>query len=398
MEAAARKAHATIINSTFHHFSPHGVSGVVVIQESHLAIHTWPEFGFAAIDIFTCGDTINALAAYEHLKTTLQARHSSATEMQRGLLDMDQIKQAQYIPHGKLFSQKKEKFTSTRDIWFTERSHDIAISLRHTGEKLYHERSPFQTVEVYQTHAYGNMLTLDGRVMCTEHDEHAYHEMIAHVPMITHPAPKRVLVIGGGDGGAAREVLKHEELEEVVLVVIDEKVVEASQKYFPSFASAFSHSKFTLKIENGIAYVHLTPKASFDVVIIDVTDPIGPSKALFTKTFYHEIHRILTAEGIVVTQSESPYYQADIFRQVFANFQCIFEKDKVYTYLTHVPTYPTGLWSFTYATKGKTHSLHDLEEEKINAFAKKNNLQYYNADIHRAAFALPNFVIQMLGL
>ena len=398
MEAAAQKAHATIINSTFHHFSPHGVSGVVVIQESHLAIHTWPEFGFAAIDIFTCGDTINALAAYEHLKTTLQAKHSSATEMQRGLLDMDQIKQGQSIPHGKLSSQKKEKFTRTRDIWFTERSQDIAISLRHAGEKLYHERSPFQTIEVYQTHAYGKMLTLNGRVMCTENDERAYHEMIAHVPMITHPAPKRVLVIGGGDGGAAREVLRHEQVEEVVLVEIDEKVVEAAQKYFPSFSFAFSHPRLTLKIENGIAFVNQTPDASFDVIIIDITDLTGPAEALFTKIFFQDIHRILTPEGSVVTQSESPYYQADIFRQVFANFQGIFGKDKVWTYLANVPTYPTGLWSFTCATKGKIHPLHDLEEEKISAFAKKNNLQYYNADMHRAAFALPNFVRHMLEL
>lgn len=391
MEEAAHQADATIINTTFHHFSPHGVSGVIVIQESHLAIHTWPEFGFAALDIFTCGDTLNASAAYEYLKTTLQAKHTSTNEMQRGVMDTAQIRQ--YQSHITSFPQQREKIIRTRDIWFTERGQDIAISLRHAGEKLYKEKSPFQTIEVYQTHAYGKMLTLNGRIMCTENDEHAYHEMIAHVPMITHPAPRRVLIIGGGDGGAAREILKHDTLEELVLVEIDEKVIEASQKYFPSLASAFNHPKLTLKVENGISYVEQSPAASFDVVIIDI---IGITQNLFTLTFFQEIHRTLKPEGIVVTQSESPYYQTDIFRQIFKNFQSIFDTDKVFVYLTNVPTYPTGLWSFTYATKGSRHPVYDLVEEKIIAFVDKNHLLYYNQGIHQSAFALPNFVQQML--
>ncbi len=396
METAAEKAQATIINSTFHHFSPHGVSGVVVIQESHLAIHTWPEFGFAAVDIFTCGDTINPLAAYEHIKTDLQSAHSSVTEMQRGLLDTEPIKQ--FEPDNNSFSKQRQEIKRTRDIWFTERSEDIAISLRHAGEKLYHAQSQFQTVEVYQTHAYGKMLTLNGRIMCTEKDEFAYHEMIAQVPMLSHPNPRRVLIIGGGDGGTAREVLKHEFLEEAVLVEIDEKVIEASKKHFPSLASAFSHPKLSLKIEDGIKYVQQTADASFDVVIMDITDPAGLADSLFTKAFYREIYRILKEEGMVVTQSESPYYHADIFRQIFADFQTIFGGDKVHTYLTHVPTYPTGMWSFTCAIKGNTYSLHDVDEEKITAFTRKNDLQYYNAPIHRAAFALPGFISKMLKI
>ena len=190
MESAAEDAGATIINSTFHHFSPYGASGVIVIQESHLAIHTWPEYGFASVDLFTCGDTVNPWVSYQILKEKFGAAHGSAMELRRG--EMALLKQRKFDV--KAMRDEKSAVDGspmrTRDVWFTERDDKIALSLKHEG-KLYDAQSDFQKVEVYKTQAYGNMLTLDGMVMTTEKDEYVYHEMITHVPVFTHPDPKR---------------------------------------------------------------------------------------------------------------------------------------------------------------------------------------------------------------
>jgi spermidine synthase len=397
MEEAAETAGATLINSTFHHFSPYGVSGVVVIQESHLAIHTWPEFGFASVDLFTCGDSVDPWVSYNYLKEAFKAGHGSAMEMRRGEMSLLTKKD---FDINQLRDQKSAEDGSpmkTKDIWFTERNETIALSLKHDG-KLYEAQSDFQKVEVYKTQAYGNMLTLDGMVMCTEKDEYVYHEMITHVPMLSHPGIKRALVIGGGDGGTVRELLKHDQIEEVVMVEIDEKVVEASKLHLPSISSAFDHPKLKLIIDDGIAYVNQAANESFDLVIVDSTDPIGPGEGLFTAEFYTSVHRILSADGIMVTQSESPRFNSKVFREIFDCYRSIFGQGNVHCFLAHIPTYPTGMWSFSFSTKGDIHPINDLNKEKAEAFADNNDLNYYTPEIHQAAFALPAFVKKMLGV
>lgn len=395
MENAAEEAGATIINSTFHHFSPYGVSGVVVIQESHLAIHTWPEYGYASVDLFTCGDTVNPWVSYQALKEAFKAGHGSAVELSRG--EMALLKRKNFD----LQSMRDEKSAvegdpiRTRDVWFTERDDQIALSLKHDG-KLYDVQSDFQKVSVYKTLAYGNMLTLDGMVMTTEKDEYVYHEMITHVPMLTHPNPKRALVIGGGDGGTARELLKHEGLEEVVMVEIDEKVIEASKMHLPTIAAALDHPKLNLIIDDGIKYVNDSADGSFDLVIVDSTDPVGPAEGLFTVEFYKEVHRILSADGIMVTQSESPRFNSKVFKEIYQTYRGIFGQDSVHCYLAYIPTYPTGMWSFSYSSKGKAHPLVGLNEDIATAFTNQNKLKYYNEGIHKAAFALPSFVKEMI--
>ena len=395
MENAADEAGATIINSTFHHFSPYGVSGVVVIQESHLAIHTWPEYGYASVDLFTCGDTVNPWVSYQALKEAFKAGHGSAVELSRG--EMALLKRKNFD----LQSMRDEKSAvegdpiRTRDVWFTERDDQIALSLKHDG-KLYDVQSDFQKVSVYKTLAYGNMLTLDGMVMTTEKDEYVYHEMITHVPMLTHPNPKRALVIGGGDGGTARELLKHEGLEEVVMVEIDEKVIEASKMHLPTIAAALDHPKLNLIIDDGIKYVNDSADGSFDLVIVDSTDPVGPAEGLFTVEFYKEVHRILSADGIMVTQSESPRFNSKVFKEIYQTYRGIFGQDSVHCYLAYIPTYPTGMWSFSYSSKGKAHPLVGLNEDNATAFTNQNKLKYYNEGIHKAAFALPSFVKEMI--
>ena len=198
MEEAARTANATLINSTFHHFSPYGVSGVVVIEESHFAIHTWPEYQFASVDLFTCGESVDPWLSFDFLRKSLEADHQSATEMRRGELSMLEKIEYQVEPQRDQKSSANRVPRRSRDIWFTERNDNLALSLRHAGDKLFEVQSDLQKVEVFQTFAYGNMLVLDGMVMCTEKDEYVYHEMIGHIPMLSHPNPQNVLVIGGG--------------------------------------------------------------------------------------------------------------------------------------------------------------------------------------------------------
>lgn len=396
MIKAAEEAGATIINSTFHHFSPYGVSGVVVIQESHLAIHTWPEYGYASVDLFTCGDTVNPWVSYQLLKDAFEAGHGSAVELSRG--EMALLKRKNFD----VKALRDEKSTDegdpirTRDVWFTERDDKIALSLKHDG-KLYDVQSDYQRVSVFNTQAYGNMLTLDGMVMTTEKDEYVYHEMITHIPMLTHPNPKRALVIGGGDGGTARELLRHDSLEEVVMVEIDDKVIEASKMHLPTIASALEHPKLNLIVDDGIKYVNDAADESFDLVIVDSTDPVGPAEGLFTVEFYKEVHRILSKDGIMVTQSESPRFNSKVFKEIFQTYRGIFGQEQVHCYLAYIPTYPTGMWSFSYSSKGDAHPITNFDETKSKAFAKDHGLKYYNEDLHKAAFALPNFVRDMIS-
>jgi spermidine synthase len=399
MVGAAKEASATVISSSFHHFNPFGVSGVVVIQESHLAIHTWPEYGYAAVDVFTCGDTVDPWVCYKALFRDLKAGHGSAVEMGRGQQHL--LEKKMQLGHiekaGVDNAVVVDPEANTRIVWFTERDKDIALSLRHKGDILYRKQSDYQMVEVFDTYAYGKLLTLDGAVMTTEKDEYVYHEMISHVPMLVHPNPKRVLVIGGGDGGVVRELFRHQGLERVVMVEIDGHVIEASKIHLPEIASAFDHPMLELHIADGIQYVKDAADASFDIVIVDSTDPVGPGQGLFTAEFYTHVNRILDRDGIMVTQSESPRFNHKVMQEIYSCYYGIFGKDNVHCYLIQVPTYPSGTWSLSLSSKSGRQPLTDFDAARYQSLTSNHKLKYYNQDIHRAAFALPNFVREMIG-
>ena len=288
MVDAADNAGATVINSTFHYFSPYGVSGVVVIQESHLAIHTWPEYQYAAVDLFTCGDTVNPWISFDHLKKEFGAKNYSALEIRRGStellerIDFDVEKIAEkaknHINPGKY----------NRNVWFTDKDENSAYSLRHTGEILFDQTSPYQKVRIYDTYGYGKMLAIDNMVMCTERDEAHYHEMIAHPAINVHPNPKNILVIGGGDGGTIREVLKHPSVDKVTMVEIDELVVKASKEHLPSLSKEFDNPKLDLRIEDGIEFVKNAAPETYDIILVDGSDPVGPAEGLFSDEFYQD--------------------------------------------------------------------------------------------------------------
>ena len=315
MVDAAKEAQATVINSTFHHFSPFGVSGVVVIQESHLAIHTWPEYGYAAVDVFTCGTEVNPWIAYDFLKKAFGAAHGSAMEINRGQIDLlkRSYKGEIQVDHAPDENEEKPEALFKRDVWFTDRDENTALSLRHTGELLYRKTSPYQKTQILNSYAYGKMLTIDDMVMCTEKDEFVYHEMLTHVPMQLAKEAKKVLIIGGGDGGTARELLRYPQLEEVVMVEIDENVIEASRLHLPSLSCELDNPKLDLKIADGIAYLKACAADSFDLIIVDGSDPEGPAEGLFTADFFKDVYRCLTEKGILCIQSEGPRFSENTF-------------------------------------------------------------------------------------
>ena len=249
MNKAALASGATILSSHKHFFSPHGVSAVVIIQESNLCIHTWPEFGYAAADFFTCGDTVNPWKSFEYLKDFLKSKKFNSMEIQRGSVAL--IKDPSLMNEG--VDERAKKQLSITEV---ESNTDTEFKTGIIGDPVINQMSKFQRVTIARNKWWGNVLWLDNVVNVTERDEFVYHEMIVHVPMMVHPNPKRVLIIGGGDGGAAREVLKHQGLEKFVMIDIDEVVVNECKKHLPSLsAGAFDDPRLELIIGDGIDYV-----------------------------------------------------------------------------------------------------------------------------------------------
>lgn len=273
------------------------------------------------------------------------------------------------------------------ELWFTEIADDVKYSYKVT-KTLHVEQTEYQHLAVLDSKQYGRMLVLDGFVQTTVGDEFVYHEMMAHVPLVTHPNPRRVAVIGGGDGGTIREVIKHPTVEEAVLVEIDGRVIEASRQYLPEIAGGLSDPKVRILVEDGIA--HIREKENYyDVIIVDSTDPVGAAVGLFSPEFYANVYKALTENGIMVRQTESPFGEPEQVCRTYNNVAKSFPITELY--LATIPTYPGALWSFTLGSK----KVHPLDADLTRA----NNLKtrYYNADIHKAAFVLPTFVRELLA-
>ena len=276
------------------------------------------------------------------------------------------------------------------DFWFSERhEEDAKFSIRITNH-LYTEKSPYQQIDIYDSKTFGRFLTLDGFMMLTEKDEFIYHDMITHVAMAVHPEIKRVLIIGGGDGGTSREVLRYHSVKQVDLVEIDERVVRVCQHYLPQTACQLEKDpRLTLYFEDGLSFVMQTPPSSYDLILVDSTDPIGPGEGLFTYAFYQNCARILTEDGILINQHESPYYTRDAYemRRSHSKIKATFPIAKVYQF--HMPTYPSGHWLFGFASK-KYDPIKDLQAERWKSLGLYT--RYYNTELHLGAFMLPTYV------
>jgi len=256
---------------------------------------------------------------------------------------------------------------------------------------LFSEQSEYQLVEVYETDTWGNLMTIDGMVMLSEKDEFVYHEMLSHVGMFAHPNPERVLIIGGGDGGTAREVLRHQSVKKVDMVEIDETVVRASKEFLPDVGD-WDNPKLNVLFEDGIKYVQ-DIQEPYDVIIIDGSDPVGPAEGLFKKDFMQACYNGLAENGILTAQTESPWVQDyhSSMNRVFTALNAIYDVSKMY--LAYIPLYPAGMWSFAYASKGLEPSEDDVIERVKSGMDRFGpQLRYYNEEVHKGCFALPNFV------
>jgi spermidine synthase len=274
--------------------------------------------------------------------------------------------------------------------WFTEPHQEggCAFSLR-IKRKLHEEQSRFQKIEVFETVDWGNLMVIDGCTMVSGRDNFIYHEMMSHPVLYIHAAPKRVAIIGGGDCGTLREVLKHPEVEQATQIDIDERVTRVAEQYFPELCESNDDPRAELLFIDGIQWMKEAAPGSIDVIIVDSTDPVGPGEVLFTPEFYTACHNALAEGGMVVQQSESPLIHRQIQERMDRNLKTAGFAD-VRTLLFPQPIYPSGWWSATLGRRGG----------KINGFREQDALQrpfhtrYYNLEIHRAAFARPEFLLQ----
>jgi len=275
------------------------------------------------------------------------------------------------------------------ELWFSEaQTKNISLQVR-IKETLFMGKSEFQDVAVVDSYEFGRMLVLDGVFQTSTAEEFIYHEMIAHVPLFTHPNPKRVLVIGGGDGGAIREVVRHHAVERAEMVEIDGMVVEVSKKYLPEISEAMinNHPKLELKIGDGIQHMK-EAENKYDVIIVDCSDPIGPGEGLFTPEFYRNVYKALKEDGLFVQQTESPFYHQELITYVSKEISALFPITK--TYLASIPIYPSGLHCFTMGSKK-----YDPMEVDIDNMQRLET-RYHNKEIQKSCFVLPNFVQELL--
>ncbi len=259
------------------------------------------------------------------------------------------------------------------------------------GKVLFSKQSDFQKVEVFETDSIlGRVLTLDDLMMTTEGDEFHYHEMIAHIPMMQHKNPESVLVIGGGDGGTVREVLKHKTVKRVVLCEIDGMVIDACKEFLPTISCGLDDERVEILVQDAIEYIK-NKKCLFVIVVIDSTDPMGPGEGLFTDEFYTNVKNSLKSGGIMVAQSESPFAQAESVKKMYIQLNKVFPICSTYT--SNIPTYPGGYWAWAFCSES-VKPLSYFAEERYTDIIK--TCKIYNKDYHMARFALPNYLKELL--
>jgi len=271
--------------------------------------------------------------------------------------------------------------------WITEICEDGGSAFALKGrDKVFEQQSPFQKVEVFDTETYGKLMLIDGCTMVSTRDNFLYHEMMSHPVLFTHRAPKRVAIIGGGDCGTLREVLKHPEVERAVQIDIAEVVTRAAELHFPELCQSNDDPRAELLFIDGIQWMKEAAPGSLDVIIVDSTDPIGPGEVLFTPAFYDACHRALDDGGLLIQQSESPLIHMAILERMYRSLQAARFAD-ARTLFFPQPIYPTGWWSATIGAKNTP--LDDFREG--DAANRAFVTTYYNEEIHRAAFAQPEF-------
>ena len=361
------RAGLTILGDLFHEFDGGGVTGTVVLAESHLAIHTWPELQSVTLDVYVCNYTQDNSAKARQVVTDLMEIYRPEEHVQHD------------VPRDKRLMNE----------WLNE---DYGFFLR-SSKLIESSKTRFQDLEIHETPQFGKLFRLDGCFMTSEREEFVYHETLTHPALTAHPAPKRVLIIGGGDGGAAEEVLKHPSIEQVIMVELDGKVVEIAREHFAAIhRGAFDNPKLKLLIEDGLKYLAET-KEKFDHIALDLPDPIGPATALYEEAFFRDCKRALAAGGILTLHMGSPWSRPERVKLLYARVAKLFKIARPYTMF--IPLYGC-LWSMCVCSDSTDVAAVSPGEIDIRIGNRGlTHLQYYNGSTHQALFALPNFVREL---
>ena len=278
------------------------------------------------------------------------------------------------------------------ELWFSENhTPDVKLSLR-LDRHLYSVQSDYQQIDVFESREFGRVLALDGNIMLTERDEFIYDEMMAHVPMAVHPGIRNVLVIGAGDGGVIKELTRYDRIESIDLVEMDPLVLDVCRKYLPGNACRLDDARVHIYTGNGLKFIRRCEN-KYDLIVVDSTDPFGPSEGLFTKEFYGNCFTALRENGILTNQHESTYYDSytSMVSRTHRRMRSVFPVAMVYQ--AHIPTYPSGHWLFGFASKN-LHPVYDFKPEAWEQLGLET--KYYNTQLHTGCFALPNTVREVL--
>ncbi|MBB5213996.1 polyamine aminopropyltransferase [Parapusillimonas granuli] len=366
----------TLVNEKWHTFPdfdghPGGVTGALLLAESHLAIHTWPERGGITLDVYVCN---------------FMADNSGKAEaLLHGLVEVFQPGKAQY----ERLQRGDENGPGANGELLLESLNDTSAFGFRFARRLHAEQTPYQRLEILESKELGRCLRLDGLFMTSEADEFFYHEALVHPAALAHPAPAAALVIGGGDGGAIEELLKHPSLRDITLVELDQRVVDAARQYLPSIhKNAFDDPRVRLLFQDGARFMADTPR-KFDLILLDLTDPETPAGPLYTREFFQLCQSALTADGALVMHLGAPFHEKDQVRDMSAKLASVFKQ--VHGYGLHIPLYG-AYWALAVASD--TLDPTALDAATVSQRLRERGiggLQYYNEGVHAALFALPNF-------
>ena len=280
------------------------------------------------------------------------------------------------------------------DNWFVEESfhNKFAMGFK-VSEVLHSEQSQFQKIEVLETESVGRLLLLDGKTMVSNKDEFVYHEVVSHIPYMVSRNCKKVLIIGGGDGGVVREFVKHQDIERIDLVEIDERVIEVSKKFFPECTSGLTDPRVRVLPEDGFAFIKRA-KAEYDIIVVDSTDPVDFASGLFTDEFYTDVFNALTEDGIMMNQTENPFLDEWGIKNIYNNMRKVFPI--VNSFNAPMLIYPGVYWTFGFSSKKyRATDLNPAKTQQMNSLQRE--LKWYNMDWHKGTFSISNFHKNMIG-
>lgn len=389
------EAGLTVVDEKFHRFpdvdgEPGGITAALLLAESHLAVHTWPERGGVTLDVYVCNfssdNCAKAQGLFDALVVAFRPASQTVNRIERG--DLASSIEATSATAG---IDGPEQVATDKIIfdWLNANA-GYGFTARARLQTL---QSPYQRIEVYDTAQFGRLFRLDGRLMTSEGDEFFYHECMTHPAMLTHPNPQSVLVIGGGDGGSSEEVFKHPSVRRIVMAELDQAVIDISKRYLGAIhRGAFDDPRLSVHIGDGFDYVRSTPER-FDLIVLDLTDPDTPAFHLYSEQFFRMCRSILNPGGMLTLHLGSPVFQPATVRKNADNLRRVFSQ--VHPMALYIPLYGS-LWCLAIA--GDAADPRAVGPELIAARMRERNLgdlQYYNPELHGALFALPNFVREL---